>query len=111
MVENENVDTINNIIPNEGFFTTTLYHVGATLTSLEVLELPAVKYKVKELETIVQMGEYKKNNNLEDTDKCIVCCKNDMSTCYDCCSEIGDRCPLCWEESGYKRVYIPWGFL
>ncbi len=43
-------------------------------------ELKSVKLrlraKVKELQTIIQMGEYKKKNNLEDTDKCIVCLEN-----------------------------------
>ncbi len=87
------------------------------LTSHEVLELAEVKLKVKELETIVQMSEYKKKNNLEDTDKCIVCLENKRNTfyttcmhlscCVDCYSEISDRCPLCREESEYKRVYIP----
>ncbi len=76
--------------------------------------LSETEQKVKELETIVQMGEYKKKNNLEDTYKCIVCLENERNTfysacmhlscCFDCCSEIGDRCPLCREESEYKRV-------
>ncbi len=75
---------------------------------------------MEELQTIVQMGEYKKNNNLDNTDKCNVCLEKErdtiytecmhLSTCYDCCSEFGDRCSLCREESEYKRVYIPWGF-
>ncbi len=79
--------------------------------------LKEAEQKVKELETVVQMGEYKKKNNLEDTDKCIVCFEKErnyfyitcmhLSCCYDCCSEIGGRCPLCRKESEYKRVYIP----
>ncbi len=45
------------------------------LTSHEGLELAEAKWKVKELETIVQMGKYK-NNKLQDTDKYIVCLEN-----------------------------------
>ncbi len=86
-----------------------------------ILELEIVfkepKEKIRELEAKLVMVDYK-NNNVEDGDKCIVCCENDrdtvyttcmhLSICYDCCSEIGDRCPLCREPSEYKRVYIPW---
>ncbi len=92
----------------------TLYYSGNIL-ELE-LEFTEPQEKIKELETKLLMVDYKKNNNVEDSDKCIVCCENDrdavyttcmhFSTCYDCC-EIGDRCPLCREPSEYKRVYIP----
>ncbi len=81
--------------------------------------LEEVQQEVKELKTIVQMGEYK-INNLKDTDKCIACLENvrdtvyaacmHLSTYYDCCWKTGDKCPLCREESEYKKVYILWRF-
>ncbi len=108
--ESEDKNVLHQLQSMELFYNLTL-RLGEREQQLKEAEL-----KVKELQAKVQMAEYK-NNYLEDTDKCIVCFENGkntfytacmhMSTCYDCCSEIGDRCPTCREESEYKRVYIP----
>ncbi len=76
--------------------------------------------KIRELETKLLMVDYKKKNNVEDSDICIVCLKKErdtvytacmhLSCCYDCYRKTGDKWPLCREQSAYKRVYIPWEF-
>ncbi len=48
-------------------------------------KLKEVELKAKELQTIVQMGECKRNNSLEDTDKCIVCLEKERDTVYTPC--------------------------
>ncbi len=115
MIENENVLTLywNDI--GLTFLEEILDYRGNILDVK--LELKEAKEKIRELEAKLLMVDYKKDNNVEDSDKCIVCCENDrdavyttcmhLSTCYDCCSEIGDRCPVCREPSEYKRLYIP----
>ncbi len=129
-MENQNIGNINTTriqyvrLMSEGLVENCAREEKLTMKwSLErkLKEIVSVKLRLqtnlKELKTIVQMGEYKKINILKDPDKCIVCLEKErdtvytecmhLSSCYDCCSEIGDRCSLCRKESGYKRVYIP----
>ncbi len=95
-----------------------LVEIESTGNMLELgPRLKEAEQKIRELETIVQMIEYKKKNNLEDTDRCIVCIEKErdyvytacmhLSTCSDCTRKTEGKCPVCREESEYKRVYIP----
>ncbi len=62
-------------------------------------KLEETDLKVKELQTIVQMSEYK-NNNLKDTDKCIVCIENERNAFYTACTHLS-TCSVYCSKIGY----------
>ncbi len=108
-------------IPNE--FTEAKFKLREIKLKLDVLSaklennLELVQY-YNDLEAKLLML-YHKNCIPQDTPDtpgtCIKSCGNDRDTvytacmhlaaCYECCTRIGKKCPLCNKRSAYKRVY------